>query len=211
MVKVNSKGRITAKKSGTATISGTVKQNKKQAVKKYICKVRVSAAKKKGKKVLVAYFSQTGTTKAVTEKIHKLTGGDILRIREKDKYPNDYDKTVARAKRERNQNARPKTTSVVANIKDYDIIYIGYYPIWWHIAPMIIGTFLENYDLSGMDIYPFTQSASMDMEQFENSMNFIRDNAPGAAVHDGLFVRATDTTGIYNYLAGNGLVTALME
>lgn len=80
------------------------------------------------------------------------------------------------------------------------------YPIWWHTAPMIIGTFLENYDLSGMDIYPFTQSASMDTEQFGNSMNFIRENAPGATVHDGLFVRASDTTGIYNYLTGNGLI-----
>ncbi|MBO5484565.1 MAG: Ig-like domain-containing protein [Lachnospiraceae bacterium] len=419
VVKVNSKGKMTAKKRGTATVTGTVKQNKKQSAKKYTCKVRVSAAGKKDKKVLVAYFSQTGTTKAVASKIHKLTGGDILRIREKDTYPKDYDKTVARAKRELNKNARPKITSVVANMKDYDIIYIGYpiwwhstpkvvdtflakynlkgktvipfctsggsdisesmdeikkfckgstilegytadsgstkeirnwlirigmlgdnkiddtssvkpsqgptlspspttpstpqppeesqspepsiqpspvvppsippentdsgkkklivyfswssntekmatyiqeqtggdllrlqpvnpypedygecgnvareerdnnarpeianlpvslseydtilvgYPIWWHTAPMIIGTFLENYDLSGMDIYPFTQSASMDIEQFGNSMNFIRENALGATVHDGLFVRATDTTGIYNYLEGNRLI-----
>lgn len=47
-------------------------------------------------------------TATITGKIHKLTGGDILRIREKDTYPKDYDKTVARAKRELNKNARPK-------------------------------------------------------------------------------------------------------
>lgn len=419
VVKVGSKGKMTAKKSGTATVTGTVKQDKKQSVKEYTCKVQVSAAGKKGKKILVACFSQTGTTKAVATKIHKLTGGDILRIREKDKYPKDYNKTVDRVKKELKKNARPKITSVAANMKDYDVIYIGYsvwghstpkvvdtflakynlkgktvipfctsggsdisesmnvirklckgstilegytadsgstneirswltrigmlgdnknndtpsatpsqepapslspatpsipqppeesqspepsiqpspvvppsntpentdsgkkklivyfswssntermatyiqeqtggdllriqpvnpypedygecggaarkerdnnvrpeivnlpdslsgydtilagYPIWWHTAPMIIGTFLENYDLSGMDICPFTQSASMDTEQFGNSMNFIRENAPGATVHDGLFVRATDTTGIYNYLEGNGLI-----
>lgn len=61
--------------------------------------MQVSAAGKKGKKILVACFSQTGTTKAVATKIHKLTGGDILRIREKDKYPKDYNKTVARVKK----------------------------------------------------------------------------------------------------------------
>lgn len=42
---------------------------------------------------------------------------------------------------------------------------------------MIIGTFLESYDLSNVDIYPFTQSASMDTEQFNNSVEFVRDNA----------------------------------
>lgn len=52
----------------------------------------------------------------------------------------------------------------------------------------------------------FTQSASMDTEQFANSMNFIRENAAGATVHDGLFVRASDTAGIYDYLVGNQLI-----
>lgn len=50
------------------------------------------------------------------------------------------------------------------------------------------------------------KSRTMDTEQFGNSMKFIEENAPGATVHDGLFVRATDTTGIYNYLAENGLI-----
>lgn len=69
---------------------------------------------------------------------------------------------------------------------------------------MIIGTFLDNYDLSGVEIYPFTQSASMDTDQFENSMDFVRENAKGANVHDGLFVEAEDMDGIQEYLAENG-------
>ena len=44
---------------------------------------------------------------------------------------------------------------------------------------MIIGTFLEKYDLTGVEIYPFSQSASMDTEQFDNSMDFVRENATG--------------------------------
>lgn len=78
------------------------------------------------------------------------------------------------------------------------------YPIWWHTAPMIIGTFLENYDLSGVHVYPFTQSASMDRTQFENSMEFVRESTKGATVHDGLFVNATNTDGIHDYLTENG-------
>lgn len=65
---------------------------------------------------------------------------------------------------------------------------------------------LENYDLSGVEVYPFTQSASMDTEQFENSMEFVRDSAEGANVHDGLFTEASDRSGILDYLTENGFV-----
>ena len=78
------------------------------------------------------------------------------------------------------------------------------YPIWWHTAPMIIGTFLESYDLTGVEIYPFAQSQSMDTEQFDNSMEFVREYASGANVHDGLFVSASDTEGMQTYLEANG-------
>ena len=89
------------------------------------------------------------------------------------------------------------------SIEEYDTIFVGY-PIWWHTAPMIIGTFLESYDLTDMEIYPFTQSASMDTEQFDNSMDFVRENAVGANVHDGLFSEAMDTEAIQEYLMTNG-------
>ena len=71
---------------------------------------------------------------------------------------------------------------------------------------MIIGTFLENYNLSGVHVYPFTQSASMDTEQFENSMDFVSCSADGADVHDGLFAGASDTESIDEYLSENGLI-----
>lgn len=96
-----------------------------------------------------------------------------------------------------------KIANLPESIDEYNTIFIGY-PIWWHTAPMIIGTFLESFDLSGKEVYPFTQSASMDTEQFENSMDFVRGCAKGATVHDGLFVNASDTDGIIAYLAENG-------
>lgn len=109
-----------------------------------------------------------------------------------------------------NGNSKTNTTtnesvqpSSEVSIEEYDTIFIGY-PIWWHTAPMIIGTFLESFDLSGKDVYPFTQSASMDTEQFENSMEFVRECAEEATVHDGLFVNASDADGIFAYLTENG-------
>lgn len=80
------------------------------------------------------------------------------------------------------------------------------YPIWWHTVPMIIGAFLENYDLTDKEVYPFTQSASMDTEQFHQSVDFVREVSKGAPVHDGLFARPSDTGAIDAYLTENGLV-----
>ncbi len=71
---------------------------------------------------------------------------------------------------------------------------------------MIIGSFLESYDLSGKEIYPFTQSASMDTEQFDNSITFVKESAAGAVIHDGLFARPSNTDTIDAYLQTNALV-----
>lgn len=154
-------------------------------------------------KTLVAYFSWSGNTKEMASYIAEQTNGEIFEIQPKTPYPEDYQKTGDIAKEERDSNARPEVLNMPGDISEYDTIFIGY-PIWWHTAPMVIGTFLENYDLTGVDVYPFTQSASMDTEQFDNSMKFVRECAPGANVHDGLFVEATDTDGIQSYLTENG-------
>lgn len=111
------KGKVKALKVGKATVTAKVNG------KSYKCRLQVSSIKKKNPKILIAYFSQTGTTKSVAKKIQKLTGGDLIRIREKDKYPKDYDKITSRAKKELNRNARPKITSVVGNMKSM-ILYL---------------------------------------------------------------------------------------
>ena len=156
-------------------------------------------------KTLIVYFSwsTSGNTEKMANTIKGRTGADILEIEPAVAYPTDYNECGDVALVERDENARPEIANLPDSIDEYDTIFIGY-PIWWHTAPMIIGTFLENYDLSGKEIYPFTQSASMDTEQFENSMDFVRTSAKGATVHDGLFVNASDTDGILAYLTENG-------
>lgn len=154
-------------------------------------------------KTLVAYFSWSGNTKEMASYIAEQTSGDVFEIQPVTPYPEDYQETGDIAKEERDNNARPEVLNMPEDISDYDTLFIGY-PIWWHTAPMVIGTFLENYDLTGVEVYPFTQSSSMDEEQFNQSMDFVRECAKGANVHDGLFVEATDTDGIQSYLSENG-------
>lgn len=158
-----------------------------------------------GPNTLIVYFSwsSSGNTEKMAAYIQEQIGGDLLKIEPSVPYPTDYDECTELALTERDENQRPAIANLPDDLSEYDTIFIGY-PIWWHTAPMIIGTFLENYDLTGVEIYPFIQSASMDEEQFENSMDFVRESAAGANVHDGLFVRADDTEGIRDYLERNG-------
>ena len=155
-------------------------------------------------KTLIAYFSWSGNTVTMADTIAEKTGGELFEIVPVNPYPEEYTPCTEVALEERDSNARPEIKDLPDSIEEYDTILIGY-PIWWHTAPMIIGTFLENYDLTGIEVYSFTQSASMDEEQFENSMEFVRSCAGSGNVHDGLFARADDETAIEEYLKNNGL------
>ena len=158
-------------------------------------------------KTLIVYFSwsTSGNTEKMATYIQEQTSGDLLELEPLNPYPTDYEECGEVAQVERDENARPEIANLPGSISEYDTVFVGY-PIWWHTAPMIIGTFLESYDLTGVEIYPFAQSASMDTEQFGNSMEFVREYASGANVHDGLFVSASDTEGIQEYLEANGFV-----
>lgn len=158
-----------------------------------------------GGKTLIAYFSWSGNTVTMANTIADKTGGEMFEIVPVTPYPEEYTPCTEVALEERDSNARPKIKNLPASIEEYDTILIGY-PIWWHTAPMIIGTFLENYDLTGVEVYPFTQSASMDEEQFENSMEFVRGCAGNGNVHDGLFADADDEAAIEKYLKNNSLI-----
>ncbi|MGN0689860.1 MAG: flavodoxin [Oscillospiraceae bacterium] len=165
----------------------------------------VTEPEEQTRKTLVVYFSRSGNTREMAEYIAKQTDGDIFEIIPKTPYPEDYTECTEVALAERDNNMRPEIKDLPDNIDEYNTVIIGY-PIWWHTAPMIIGTFLESYDLTNIEVYPFTQSASMDEEQFENSMEFIRNCAGNGNVHDGLFTRASNTSDIDNYLSENGLL-----
>lgn len=154
-------------------------------------------------RTLVAYFTWSGNTARMAEQIHARTGGDLLELTPAEPYPTQYTACGEVAQRERDTNARPALAGLPETLDGYDTLFIGYL-IWWHTAPMVVGTFLEHYDLTGVKIYPFAQSASMDTEQFDNSMEFVRACAAGADVQEGLFARASDTAALREYLTQNG-------
>ena len=105
------------------------------------------------KKVLIAYYSYSGNTKRVAEKIQQLTNGDIFEIVPKKAYPNNYNDVVNLAKDEKQKDIKPELTDN-GNVKDYDIIFLGT-PVWWYTMASPVKTFISNNDFSGKTIVPF--------------------------------------------------------
>ena len=111
--------------------------------------------------VLVAYFSATGTTKGVAERIAAVTGGDLYEILAADPYTADdlnYNNRSSRSTSEQNdKNARPEIGSVDLSLEGYTTIYLGF-PIWWGEEPRILDTFVEKYSFEGITVIPFCTS-----------------------------------------------------
>jgi len=119
-------------------------------------------------KVLVAYFSCTGNTRAVAAHIaNELnTQAAIAELHEiKPEVPytsNDLnwrDNSSRASKENADTSSRPSISGSVQNMENYNIVFIGY-PIWWGQAPKIVYTFMESYDFSGKTIVPFCTSGS---------------------------------------------------
>lgn len=114
-----------------------------------------------GTKVLVAYFSATGTTEGVAEHIANGLSADLYEIVPEEPYTDadlNYNDNNSRSTLEMNDpSARPAISGSVDNMDQYDIVFIGY-PIWWGEAPRIVSTFVESYDFSGKTIVPFCTS-----------------------------------------------------
>ena len=116
-----------------------------------------------GKDTLVVYFSATGTTKGVAEKIASVTGADLYEIVPAEQYSEadlDWNDKNSRTTKEQNDaSARPAVGSEKVSLDGYKTIYIGY-PIWWGEEPRIMDTFVETYDFSGKTLIPFCTSGS---------------------------------------------------
>lgn len=115
---------------------------------------------------LVAYFSASGVTAKVAEKLSEAIGADLYAIEPEVPYTKadlDWMNKKSRSTIEMNNPAsRPAITGKRDNMNDYDTVFVGF-PIWWYVAPTIINTFLESYDLTGKTIIPFATSGGSDM------------------------------------------------
>lgn len=115
---------------------------------------------------LVAYFSASGVTAKVAEKLSEAIGADLYAIEPEVPYTKadlDWMDKKSRSTIEMNNPAsRPAIAGKRDNMNDYDTVFVGF-PIWWYVAPTIISTFLESYDLTGKTIIPFATSGGSDM------------------------------------------------
>ena len=120
-----------------------------------------AAPDESGKDTLVVYFSATGTTKGVAEKIASVTGADIYEIKAAQEYTSedlDWHDSESRTTHEQNDpDVRPEIGSDPVSLEGYSTIYIGY-PIWWGEEPRIMDTFVESYDFDGITMIPFCTS-----------------------------------------------------
>lgn len=117
-------------------------------------------------KILVAYFSATGTTADAAKRLADAVKGDLFEIRPAVPYTAadlDWTDKHSRSTLEMKDPAsRPEVSSHVDNMDQYDTVFVGF-PIWWYVAPTIINTFLDEYDFSGKTVIPFATSGGSGM------------------------------------------------
>jgi flavodoxin len=134
--------------------------------------------------VLVAYFSRTGNTEKLARTIRKIAGGDLFEIVPVNPYPGDYNACLTRVSQELSDNSRPPLSTHVENMAAYDVIFIGY-PIWLGNTPMVVRSFLEEYDLAGKTVIPFCTHGGSGLA---NSVAAVMSLCPGSTILKGLAV-----------------------
>ena len=123
---------------------------------------------KEMKKVLVAYFSASGVTEGVAKQLAEVTGGELHKILPEQPYTDadlDWRDKQSRSSVEmQDKKSRPAITNKLANMKDYDVVFVGF-PIWWYTCPTIINTFMEAYDFKGKTVIPFATSGGSSIKK----------------------------------------------
>lgn len=125
----------------------------------------VRSGKDDKSKVLVVYYSATGSTKAVAETIAKTTGGDLFELVPTKPYSDDdldwTDKNSRVSKENKDTSLRDVELEYnsVDDLDSYDTIFIGY-PIWWGIAAWPVNSFVQLNDFKGKTVIPFCTSTS---------------------------------------------------
>lgn len=138
-----------------------------------------AAAAEEPSEVLVAYFSATGTTKGVAERIAAVTGGDLYEILAAEPYSDadlNYNDSSSRSTKEQNdKSARPEIGSEDISLDGYTTVYLGF-PIWWGEEPRILDTFVEKYSFEGITVIPFCTSGSSGIGRSGPNMEALADS-----------------------------------
>lgn len=124
-------------------------------------------------KILVAYFSATGTTKGIAERIASMENADLYEIVPAEPYSEDdlnwKDDNSRTTKEQNDTSVRPKISGESVDLSGYDTIYLGY-PIWWGQEPRIMDAFVESCDFTGKTVIPFCTSGSSDIGSSDDTL-----------------------------------------
>ncbi len=136
-------------------------------------------------KALVAYFSASGVTAKIAKILAEEIGADLFEIKPTVPYTsadlNWMNKNSRSTLEMKDSSSRPAISQKLANVSDYDTVFVGF-PIWWYVAPTIINTFLESYDLSGKTIVPFATSGGSGMGKTNQAL---KASCPNSRLLDG--------------------------
>ena len=146
------------------------------------------------KKILVAYFSASGETAKLAKTIAGVVDGDLFEIVPEVPYTaadlDWMDKGSRSTEEMNNDNSRPVIASKLADMAQYDTVFVGF-PIWWYQAPRIIETFLESYDFAGKTVIPFATSGSSGMGKTDSILKAV---CPAAAWLPGKRLKSYEST-----------------
>lgn len=156
-------------------------------------------------KKLIAYFSASSVTADVAARLAKVAGADLFEIKPEVPYTAadlDWTNKKSRSTIEMNDPAsRPAIKEKLANMSDYDVIFVGF-PIWWYVAPTIINTFLESYDFAGKTIVPFATSGGSGMGK---TVAVLEKVAPKANFKPGKLLNRASEADMENWVRALGV------
>lgn len=155
-------------------------------------------------KNLIVYFSRSGenyvngqivslekgNTEIAAQIIHEYLDSSLFQIETVHEYPKNYHECTKQAKKELEDNSRPKIIDYVHQFKDFDNIILCY-PNWWSTMPMPLFTFLESHETKGKHIYPLCTHEGSGMGISEAD---IKRLCPNAIVHHGLAIRGSQVS-----------------
>lgn len=168
----------------------------------FMMSMSLYGAEKENNKILVVYFSnpedvrtngvdgvasasvqflngeRVGSTEKMAKIIQEYVGGDIFKIETEISYPTEHDALVEFADDQRQREEKPKLKTHIENFGNYDTVFIGY-PIWWYSLPMPLLSFLDEYDLSGKNVIPFSTHGG---SRFSGTVELISQLEPDADV-----------------------------
>lgn len=153
-----------------------------------VCALAVASASLVAQeKVMVAYFSATGTTRTVAEQLAKEKNAFLWEIEPYEPYTEadlDWHNKQSRSSLEMADPEERPTIRICTDTRPYDVVYLGF-PIWWGVAPRIINSWLDNCDMTGKKVIPFATSGSSGIEK---AVDELRHTYPQYTFEDGILM-----------------------